>query len=247
MTDLDRQLRAFAAHLRDPTASAPPAGIEDRRLAIYRDLLANNIHSLLSGNFPVMRKTLGEARWRTLVARFFADHPSRTPLFTRVASEFVDYLQLRDDAGDPPWLAELAHYEWMELALQIDDAPVPAHDADGDLRSGMPLVSPHAWALAYRWPVHRIGPACQPPEPGATHTLLLLRREPDGSVHFFELSPLVYRLLELLDTNDGNSGEVVLEQLASEADAAEREVFMGEGLAMLERLRDEGTILGTTP
>lgn len=246
MSDLDRQLRAFAAHLRDPGANPPPDGVEDRRLAVYRDLLANNIQSLLSGNFPVLRKTLGEAHWRTLVARFFADHPSGTPLFTRVASEFVDYLTSRSNAGDPPWLAELAHYEWMELALQIDDAPVPPHDRDGDLRSGIPLVSPRAWALAYRWPVHCTGPNHRPQEAGNQPTLLLLRREPDGSVQFSEISPLVYRLLALLDANEGSSGETVLGRLADEAVASDPEAFMREGLAMLERLRDEGTILGTT-
>lgn len=247
MSELDRQLRAFAGHLRDPATEPPPPGIEERRLAIYRDLLANNIRSLLSGNFPVLRKTLGDERWRTLVAEFFAGHTSRTPLFTRVASEFVDYLQSRDDPGDPPWLAELAHYEWMELALQIDDTAVPEHDPDGDLSNGVPLVSPHAWSLAYRWPVHRIGPKHQPKEPGDQPTLLLLRREPDGYVHFSELSPLVYRLLQLVDENSAATGTQLLHRLADEAQAPDRDAFMREGMTMLLRLRAENTILVATP
>ncbi|MCJ7814965.1 MAG: DNA-binding domain-containing protein, partial [Xanthomonadales bacterium] len=45
---------AFAAHIRDPENQAAPAGIEDRRMKIYRDLFFNNIRSLLSSNFPVL-------------------------------------------------------------------------------------------------------------------------------------------------------------------------------------------------
>jgi hypothetical protein len=48
-----------------------------------------------------------------------------------------------------PWLHELAHYEWVELALQIADDDLPPHDPDGDLLAGKPVPSPLAWALAY--------------------------------------------------------------------------------------------------
>src|SRR3546814_11884921 len=91
-----------------------------------------------------------------------------------------------------PWLRELAHYEWAELALQISEATREdiAHDARGDLLAGCPLPSPLAWPLAYAWPVHRIGPDHQPLEQPAEPTLLLLRREPDGQVSFHVLSPL---------------------------------------------------------
>src|SRR3546814_14577182 len=72
-----------------------------------------------------------------------------------------------------PWLRELAHYEWAELALQISEATREdiAHDARGDLLAGCPLPSPLAWPLAYAWPVHRIGPDHQPPEQPAAPTL----------------------------------------------------------------------------
>ena len=65
---LREQQLELTRHLRDPQQVAAPAGIEDRRLAIYRDLLFNNIDSLLSGNFPVMRRLLGEARWKAIAA-----------------------------------------------------------------------------------------------------------------------------------------------------------------------------------
>ena len=254
MSELAGQLLAFAAHLRDPAACPPPRGIDDRRLAVYRDLFANNIRTLLAGNFPVIRRTLAEDRWHALVRDFFAGFRSHTPLFPQIGEEFVRYLQQRQQTGtdDPAWLAELAHYEWIELALQISDATVPPHDAHRNpgsspgqaLLAGIPVVSPLAWPLAYRWPVHAIGPGQVPDEPSATPTLLLMRRDAEGDVHFSELSPLVYRLLELLDADQDCTGADALSRLAGEAQAVDRDTFLQEGAAMLERLRDEGVLLG---
>ncbi len=236
---------AFAAHLRDPQAHPPPPGIEPRRMAVYRELFFNNIAGLLGGNFPVLRRTLGEDAWRALVRRFYADHASRTPLFPELAREFIRFLEARGDgAGDPPWLVELAHYEWIELAVQIDDSPLPPHDPAGDLLDGVPVVSPWIRALAYRWPVHTIGPQHRPGAAPATPTLLLVRRDPDGQARFAAISPLVYRLLELLGEG-GRSGRARLSALADEAGVPADAGFVAQGAAMLERMRLEGTLLGT--
>lgn len=246
MSDLREQFDAMARHVRDPAAHAGPPGIEARRLKIYSDLVYNNLDTLLAGGFPVIRKTLGDVAWQALVRGFLAHHHSRTPLFTELGRELIDFLE--SDAGsDPlrPWLAELAHYEWAELGLQLSDVAIPPHDPDGDLLDGVPLLSPLAWPLAYRWPVDRIGPDFQPtlatPEP----TLVLLRRERDGRVHFSKLSPLLYRLLELIGANTERSGRELLRQLADEAGQKNFDDFMHEAMPMIERLRVEGVLLGT--
>jgi hypothetical protein len=247
METLRRQQFALARHVRDPEANPPPPHIEDRRLAVYRELFYNNIDSLLAGNFPVIRKTLADAQWRGLMRAFLADHRCRTPLFPEIGREFIRFLDARQEtaAGDPPWLAELAHYEWVELALQISDEPMPRHDPSGDLLQGRPLLSPYAWALAYRWPVPHIGPTHRPEAPPEAPTLLLVRRDHEGVVRFAGISPLVYRLLVLLGESGQRTGRQALIQLAQEAGAADIDVFLREGAAMLRQLRDEGTLLGT--
>ncbi|PZQ20211.1 MAG: DUF2063 domain-containing protein [Stenotrophomonas acidaminiphila] len=219
---LHDQQFALSRHLRDPSSHPPPPDIEDRRMAIYRDLFFNNIEGLLAGNFPVIRKTLGDEAWPALVRRFYADHCSQTPL------------------------CELAHYEWVELALQIADDAVPAHVPDGDLLAGEPVVSPFAWALAYQWPVHRIGPAFQPDAPQAEPTLLLVRRDAGYQIRFAAISSLVYRLIELLGVG-GRSGSDTLRKLAVEAGVDDVSAFVEQGAAMLSRMREEGTLLGTAP
>ncbi|HEY5971501.1 MAG TPA: putative DNA-binding domain-containing protein [Pseudoxanthomonas sp.] len=242
---LHEQQFELAAHLRDPGSHAPPPGIEDRRLAVYRELFFNNIEGLLSGNFPVIRKTLGDERWRTLAREFYARHRSHTPLFAEIGREFIRFLQERAEsgAGDPPWLVELAHYEWVELGLQIADDEIPTHDADGDPLTGIPVLSPFAWALAYTWPVQHIGPDYQPDAPPETPTLVLVRRDRQYEIRFAEISPLVYRLIEILRGGE-LSGRQSLEQLAREASAVDVPAFVEQGGAMLERMREEGTILG---
>ncbi|TWI04889.1 hypothetical protein IP90_01030 [Luteimonas cucumeris] len=244
---LREQQFALARHVRDPQGNLPPPRIEERRLAVYRELFYNNIESLLAGNFPVIRKTLGDADWHALVRAFLVDHRCRTPLFTEIGRELIRFLdeRLQADHSDPPWLAELAHYEWVELALQISDETLPPHDPLGDLLQGRPLISPQAWIMGYRWPVQRIGPDHRPAVAPENPTLLLVRRDDQGDVHFAEISPLVYRLLALLDESDGRSGREALMRLAQEAGATDIDAFLADGLRMLEQLRCEGTLIGT--
>lgn len=250
----DDAQRALGDYIRDPDHAAPPAGIEERRLKIYRELFFNNIESLLAGNFPVIQRILTGAadpgRWSTLVRDFYREHPSRTPLFTELAREFVRYLEHRaadPNRGDPPWLAELAHYEWLELALQIsqaraDDIP---HDPGGDLRDGRPALSPLAWPQIYRWPVHRIAPDCQPDARPSEPTCLLLQRDADGKVHFQQLSALTFRLLQRLDQYPDLTGREQLQALAQEAATEADDAFFEQGHAMLRQLQASTVILGT--
>lgn len=246
---LQAQQYALARHLRDPDSVQPPAGIRDERLAVYRELLFNNLQSLLAGNFPVLRATLPDPRWHALVRNFYAGHRCHTPLFTEIGREFVRWLEDGADPGLPPWVAELAHYEWVELALQISDAAVPADvrplaDGCGDtiLLDQAPVVSPLAWALAYRWPVQRIGPRYQPDQPPASPTLLLVRRDAQGEVRFAELSPLAFRLLELL-ADGRRSGRACLRLLAEEA-GADPATLLAEGTTLLSMMAADGTICG---
>lgn len=244
MNTLREQFDAMAQHVRDPATHAGPPGIEARRLKIYSDLVYNNLDGLLASGFPVIRKTLGDADWQALLRGFLARHHSHTPLFTELGRELIAFIEAEPDPRRP-WLAELAHYEWAELGLQLSDAALPPHDPDGDLLAGIPLLSPLAWPLAYRWPVNRIGPNFQPAAPPAEPTLVLLRREPDGRIHFSQLSPLLFRLLELIGANTERSGRELMQQLTDEAGQADFGDFLREATPMLQRLQAEGVLLGT--
>lgn len=238
----------FGAHLRDPDAVPAPAHLAPRRMAVYRDLVLDNLVDLLGGNFPILR-SLGDAdAWCTRVRAFLREYRSQTPLFPEIAREFIRFLDARVDAGvDPPFLAELAHYEWSELALAIDEAEPAdvAHDAEGDIVDGVPVVSPLARLLAYRFPVHRIGPAFQPAQAPPNPTLILLVRDRADAVGFLELEPMAALLFEHLAGNATQSGRACLDAVLGTLGRAHDEALRASGLNLLEQLRRRDVLLGT--
>ena len=244
----EQQFR-LAAHIRDPDRAPPPPGIEDRRLAIYRDLFYSSLQGLLAGNFPVIRKLLGDRDWHALVRDFYREHRCATPLFPELPREFIQYVQARAESGrgDKPWLLELAHYEWVELALDLSEASAAdlPHDATGDLLAGVPVPSPLAWPLAYAWPVHRLSPDFQPDQPPEAATFLLVQRDDAFKVRFNELSPLSFRLLQRLSDEPTLTGRDQLLALAAEAMAPDPEAFVAQGHDMLRQFLASHVILGT--
>lgn len=239
---------AFAAHLRNPQQFPAPAGIEDRRLQIYRDLFFNNISKLLASNFPVLKKIYGEAAWQQLVREFYTEHRARTPLFPELAKEFLRYVQEQRSGreGDPPFLLELAHYEWVELALSLDMQEIDAAAANpqGDLLLGVPVLSPLAWPLAYAFPVHRISPDFRPQQAPAEPTRLLAYRNRQDQVRFMEINPVTWLLLEKLQTAD-QSGQAVLQSIAREIGHADQQRVIEHGSNLLQDLRQRDVVLGT--
>lgn len=238
---------AFAAHLRDPDRNAAPAGLDDRRLSVYRELFYNNVQGLLASNFPVIRRLMPDARWHALVREFYSSHQSHTPLFTEIGREFLKFLDARDASGDPPFLGELAHYEWVELAVSIDEHALDElpHDPSGDVVAGVPLLSPLAWPLVYRYPVHRIREDFHPAEPPSQPTCLVVVRNRRDEVAFMEVSPLTIRLLEALQGNPALTGLECVESLAALVDAGQRDALVAAGAAMLRQLRQRDVLLGT--
>lgn len=241
---------AFAAHIRDPDNQPAPEGIEDRRMTIYRDLFFNNLVKLLAGTFPVLSKIMGDERWRVLIRRYFSTHRSQTPYFLQIPKDFLDYLQDEHTAAndEPPFLTELAHYEWVELALQIDttEFDLSGIDPDGDLMAGRPVLSPLAWVLAYDYPVHQISPANQPQKPAGQSTFLVIYRQRDDQVGFMEINAVTARLLELLqDDASTATGSELLAQIAVEINHPNPQVVSDGGKDILADLHGKDIILGT--
>jgi hypothetical protein len=50
--------RQFTAHIRDPQNAPAPEGIEDRRMAIYRDLVYSNMESFVASNTATWKVSL---------------------------------------------------------------------------------------------------------------------------------------------------------------------------------------------
>jgi len=239
----------FAANLRDPDSNPAPADIEDRRMQIYRDLFYNNIEDFLANAFPVLRKISADDIWHARVRDFYARHQSHDPIFHRVAAEFLSFLENErgEHVDDPPFLRELCHYEWVELALSVSELELTPGLANpnGDLLSGRPLVSPLAWTLSYEWPVHRIGPDAIPEAPDAQPTYLIVNRNRQDEVKFMEVNAVTARLMQLLEEDMASTGGELLMRIATELAHPQPQAVVDAGTDILRDLRERDILLGT--
>ena len=228
----------FAGYLRDPDHQPAPADVEDRRLAIYRDLIYNNVEGFLASGFPVLKSIIDDDHWHGLVRDFLAEYRCQTPYFLEIGQEFLRYLQeVRQPRGwEPPYMLELAHYEWVELALDTatDDvdceAPVPADPLDTRFQ-----VSPLVWRLSYSYPVHRISASFLPEDPVAGGVHLVVYRNASDEVGFLEINEVVARLIQLIDDRDGTLRDVLVE-LAREIRFADEDEFRNFALPIVRQL-----------
>lgn len=176
-------------------------------MQVYRELIFNNIAQFVRTGFPVLCGLLGAARVDRLVRDFIARHRAETPYFLEISREFLAYLQqeYEPEAGDPDYLIELAHYEWVELALDVAATELPGAGIDpaGDLLRGRPVLSPLAWSLCYTYPVHRLSPEFQPATPPPQPTYLVVYRNRADQVRFLEINAVTARLLQLLMPGSG--------------------------------------------
>ena len=249
LPDFKQQQYKFTAHIRDPENNPLPEGVEDRRMAIYRDLLFNNVNSFLEGSFPITRSLYREEAWLKLARKFFAQHQSNTPYFLEIPQEFLAFIETEYQLTheDPPFLQELAHYEWVELALMVsnESADLEKVDPHGDLLTDKPVVSPLAWSLAYQWPVHQLGPDYRPDQPPEQPTYLVVYRDAEDEVKFIEANPVTARLMQLLQENKKSSGRQLLEMIADELNHPDREMVIQGGHQTLLKLHNAGIVLGT--
>ena len=239
--------REFAAHIRDPFGAGRPNGVPAWRMKVYSELIYNNLECFLLACFPVCRKILGKRRWGRLIRLFLRDHACYTPFFRQIPEEFLKYLQEEWERPDdfPAFLPELAHYEWVELELDTSDrdAHLPAHDPEGDLLAGRPLLNPVMRVLAYRWPVHRLSPHYKPAEPPGLPTFTLAYRGADHRVRFILVNPATARLLTLLQEEQGSTGRAALALLEAEM-SLPAEALHAHGAELLDELRRLGAIIG---
>ncbi len=244
--------RDFAAHIRDPENAPGPEGIEDRRMAIYRNLFYNNVESFMASGFPVLRSLYDNDAWHLLIRDYFSRHNAKTPHFPEMAEEFIHYLQneLTPGDDDPAFILELAHYEWMETALLLSKdrmADIP-YNSQGDLMHDPIVTSPLARLLSYEWPVHAISRDYRPTEKPAQPTRIIIYRDKHDDIGFIQVNPVTARLFQLLDDKERRlSGAQALEQVARELDHPQPEIIISGGMDTLRQLRAKDIVLAACP
>lgn len=247
-----RLQQALASHLREPESCPAPDGADGERIAVYRRLFFKNVAGFIGRAFPVLRQLYNRNDWQRLVRHFYAHHHCQTPYFRRIPKEFVDYLakERGQQKGDPPFLHELAHYEWIELSLSIAKEPAQKKmvDAEGDLLSGRPVLTPLIRRLTYSWPVHKIRTGFQPQQPSLQPYYYLVYRDRDYRVRFLHVGQVSSLLVNNIKTHPRHSGQehvrAALRQSVFAADHADASDLIEQGRQLLGRLREKDILLG---
>ena len=243
--DFKAKQAEFAAYIRNPQQNPKPVDVAPERMAMYRELFFNNIDSFLSSNFPVLHTILSPEEWQELAYDFFANHRNQTPYFAEIAEEFLAYLQTeRDNPNDYPFLLELAHYEWVEMALSIaQDQPIWGDSTfSQDVLNRAIQLSPLAWPLAYQYPVERISPQFLPRSAPEQASYLIVYRDASDEVHFMQTTAFTLRLLELIEQQPTISGQAALQSVATDAQLSIEQTLQF-GLPTLQQLADKGIVI----
>lgn len=238
--------QAFTAWVRHPADMPCPTDVSSTRMQVYRDLLFNNVTSFIEVTFPVARALLPSALWQRLTEGFFADHACQSPLFKDISLHFREFVDGLDwsELQVFPWLQELLHVEWMELAADTADIDNPAADgaalhpglpADSlPLRLGLPV-----WPLAYRWPVATWTTDSDPAQavPGAY--AVLFWRDADDQVRILPVEPLSAWLVEQMQAGDASLIDLA-DRLRQATPGLDADTAMTACRRLLQTLADAG-------
>lgn len=241
--------KGFTSSIRDPEAETTPKDIEQRRMEIYQGLFYRNVESFMANSFRVLRKITPDEKWHAMIRHYFMTHQARTPLFPKMPQEFLQYLQEEREPqeDDYPFMLELAQYEWVEIDLSIDTRVIDTHgvNEDGDLLEGVPVLNELIMPMAFQWPVHRISLDNLPESAPEHPTYLLVYRNKQDKVRFFEMNPVSARMIELLRQNDEMSGRQILTQIATELEHQQPEIVINGGREILDKMKTKDILLGT--
>ncbi len=232
-------------------------------MAIYRRLFFNNVRNFLGSFFPVLKRIYGKAGWAALIREFYTDYRAQTPLFPELSREFLRFLCDGREVleNDPPFLTELAHYEWIRHALSIDERELPdkawssptdtardepeeeAGDGSIDRLGRVPVLSPLAWPVSYNYPVHRIRPDFMPEAPSESPTHLLVYRDRKDKIRFMRLNVVSAMLLNKMQDNRNKTCGELLEDIAKEIGHPNRDTVLQTGSKLLSEWQEKDIVV----
>lgn len=243
MLDFQRYQHAFTAHIRDPKKNPKPNDVNEERMAVYREGVYKNIFESASVCFPVCQATLSEQEWDSIIRKFVANHHASSPIFRDIPHELVKFLDT--DAETPDYIKQLAHYEWVELAISMQQTDVNLNNMmlsnTSDLLKEVPVMAPAHMLLQYDYPVQKISAQFKPEHIESTH--LLVFRNESFAVNFIELNLMTYALLNMI--NEGITGKQALTLLAEQIQHPEPNVIIEFGHGVLQDLLQQQAIIGS--
>jgi hypothetical protein len=245
MTDFQQIQWQFANAIRDP-AQPLLQGVAPERMAVYQDLFFNNVLNFVGSAFPVLSTLYSEQLWHAKVRLFFQSSCPQSPYFLDIAESFLTWLQQQPpppcQSEDPPFLLELAHYEWIELYLATAHRQADLPLLDQIEVTQQLAMDELALLLAYQFPVSQLSAEFRPEQPLVEPCLLLVYRNPAEDIKFMALNQLSASLLQLLINSPGQRLPELTATLQTLAPQLTNEAISDGAWQLLQELAKKGVI-----
>ena len=160
ISEYQRVQQQFANYIRDPERNSVPAGIEQRRMDIYKRLFFNNLESFCTKAFKLFRPFVDDGEWNALIRDFMRNHTCTSPYFKDIPIAFVAYLGSSDLLNAKfPFMREMCHLDAMRMQLRLAPDATQCKDLDVKEQTTRIWLSPTVRLLSYEWPVHKLTPS----------------------------------------------------------------------------------------
>lgn len=240
MLDFQRYQAEFTAHIRAPKLHKKPAKVDAQRMAVYEKAVFNNIAESVSVCFPVSQAVLGKHVWDKILHEFVAKFAAASPIFREIPAQFLQFLSAKKLL--PISIQQLAHYEWVELAINTQQTEAAKLSQKMNLLDEKPILAPAHMLLEYDYAIHKISKR-NPPRV-IEKTYLLVFRNSEFKVKFIELNPTTYQLLRLIQENS-MTGKQALVRLAEDIKHPDTDAIIQFGAGILSDLANQQAIVGS--
>jgi len=228
--------RLFTQNIRNPQNTNPVKNVPAARMKVYQKLVYNNIASILNRAFPVIVSILTQDQWAKLIHQFIKTNQAGSPYFYRIPKQFVDFLENDKQAPlEYPFLPELAHYEWIEIEVELE--------TDRESEPKDLTIKPTVRVLSYQYPVHKISKNYLPQKPEQQPVFLVVYRDTNFKVKFMEINVLTACLLEKLASTNYNL-ETALNAVAKDLGLTPDTKYFAAGKTLCQSLIEKNILGG---
>ena len=198
--EYQRVQKQFASYIRDPSSNALPAGVEQRRMDIYKRLFFNNIATFCTKTFKSFRPFVDDTEWNALIRDFMREYACTSPYFKDIPFALIEYLSSAGRVIEKyPFMREMCHLDAVRMQLRLaPDAPECKGLEITDQTTSL-WLSPTVRLLSYEWPVQKLTPATWSGAKPKLPTWLVAFRDRNDQVDVLVLNAHTFRLLEILN------------------------------------------------
>lgn len=187
----------FGDYLRKQTHNREDETLVPQRVGqLYQELIYNSVANFPKQCFVICQAMLGD-EFDALCREFFRQERLHSPYFPDINRDFVAFIEAKVEAGVlPAFFADLAHFEWIELA--VDLLPDAAANAIFMHRARPIALNPTLQNLRYDYAVQAIDVETQPQEIYAEESYLVMYRNLDSVISTLQTNALTFLLIEFI-------------------------------------------------